>query len=116
MTDSAEVLVVLTTFPDESSAARCAEQLVQEGIVACAQVTETPVRSFYQWGGEMRCERESVVVLKTSARRWPELQARLTDLHPYDVPELIAIDARASQAYGAWLHRGCSGAAVEDHE
>lgn len=107
-TDSSEILVVMTTFPDEGSALACAERLVEEKLVACAQVGEERLRSFYVWQGELRSEREISVLLKTSTARWDDVQERLTDLHPYDVPELIALDARASQSYGAWLHRGCA--------
>ncbi len=108
MTDSSEVLVVFTTFPEETAAAECVERLVEERLVACGQIASTGIRSFYRWEGELRREEEVLVLLKTSIARWELLQSRLIDLHPYDVPEIVAVDARASQAYGAWLHRACS--------
>jgi periplasmic divalent cation tolerance protein len=108
MTDSSELIVILTSFPDETSAMRCAQTLVEERLVACAQVAEAPIRSIYHWEGQVRQERETLVTLKTSVARWPRIKTRLTDLHPYDVPELVALQASATQAYGAWLHRGCS--------
>lgn len=107
MTDTFELLVVYSTFADADDARRVAGALVEERIVACAQVMGSPVHSLYRWEGEVRGEDEVLLVMKTTEARWPELQHRLVDLHPYDVPEIVATPARASQSYGAWLYRMC---------
>ena len=107
MTDTLEVLVVYSTFSDPQDAQRVARQLVEERLVACAQILSTPIHSMYHWDGEVRSDDETLLLMKSTEARWPELQDRLMDLHPYDVPEIVATPARASQSYGAWLYRMC---------
>lgn len=107
MTDTLDVLVILSTFSDRDSALGVARQLVDEKLVACAQLVTAPIHSVYSWEGEVRGDDEVLLVLKSTEGRWPALQERLIDLHPYDVPEIVAMPARASQSYGAWLFRMC---------
>ncbi|MGH8199907.1 MAG: divalent-cation tolerance protein CutA [Steroidobacteraceae bacterium] len=98
-----EPLVVLTTCPDDAAAARIARELVESGLAAC--VTRVgPVHSTYRWRGAIRDEPEALLLIKTVTIRYPELEMRLKSLHPYEVPEIIALPVAAgSAAYLAWL-------------
>lgn len=105
----ATVMVVLTTLPDTRAAEALAERLIDEHLVACANVLPG-VRSIYRWEGEVRRDDEVLVILKTTRRALPRLQERLPALHPYDVPELVALDvAEGSEAYLDWVRAGTGG-------
>jgi periplasmic divalent cation tolerance protein len=97
-----EFFVVLTTCPDESTAARIARELIESRLAAC--VTRQPVRSTYAWQGRIHDAPEMLLIIKTPAARYAQLEQRLQSLHPYDVPEIIALPVAAgSAAYLAWL-------------
>lgn len=81
---------VTTTLPDQAAAERMAGVLVEERLAACAQVLG-PVSSTYQWQGRVERATEWFCHLKTTAARLPELQVRIGELHPYDVPEIVAV-------------------------
>jgi periplasmic divalent cation tolerance protein len=81
--------VVQTTVPGEPVATRLAEVLVGEGLAACVQM-EAPIRSWYRWEGAIEDSREIPLTLKVRGDRLEACLARLTELHPYDTPELIA--------------------------
>ena len=87
MTDCCQVT---TTLPDRASADRLAAVLVQERLAACAQVLG-PVSSTYSWQGSIEQSTECYCHLKTTMARLPALKARIRELHPYEVPEVIAL-------------------------
>lgn len=96
-------LVVLTTCPDEPTASRIARELVESGLAACVS-RAGPVRSTYRWQGAIQDEPEMLLVIKTVSERYPELEMRLKSLHPYEVPEVIALPVTAGSAeYLSWL-------------
>jgi len=77
--------------------------LVAERLAACAQVLG-PVSSTYRWKGEVEHAEEWYCYLKTTLGRLPELQKRIGELHPYDVPEVIAVPiSHGDEAYLAWV-------------
>ena len=79
-----------------------ARRLVEERLVACVNVA--PVRSVYRWEGEIQSDDEAVLTLKTTRDAWPRLRERFVELHPYDVPELIALPIEAGlPAYLSWV-------------
>ena len=96
-------LIVFSTCPDEDSAASLATALVSEGLAAC--VNRVPgVRSTYRWQGEIHDEPEVLLIAKTTRGRLSNLTARIEELHPYEVPEVIAVDIGAgSERYLDWL-------------
>lgn len=97
------VIVVFSTFPSEDKAAEIARTLVTEGLVACANLVP-PVRSIYRWQGEVCDERETLAMMKTTRERFEALRARLVALHPYEVPEVIALPVEAGHApYLDWV-------------
>jgi len=96
-------LLCLITFPDEDTAARVARALVDERLAACVSLIGG-VRSIYRWQGAVSDEREVLALAKTTAARLPELQRRVVELHPYDVPEVVALAAwQLHPPYLAWL-------------
>jgi len=99
------VIVVFSTFPSEDKAAEIARTLVSEGHAACANLVPT-VRSIYHWQGELCDERETLAVIKTTSERFEALRERLVALHPYEVPEVIAVPVEAGHApYLDWVAR-----------
>lgn len=76
---------------------------MEEKLAACAQVTG-PVSSFFHWEGQLDSATEWFCFLKTSADRYPALEQRLTSLHSYETPEVIAVPIeRCSPEYAAWV-------------
>lgn len=99
---SERIRVVLSTAPAEQ-AEGLARALVEARVVACVNVLPG-ARSVYRWQGEVQCEAESVLVMKTTAERYPDLEAALSKLHPYDVPELLALPVEAGlETYLGWV-------------
>ena len=101
MTDK---LVVLVTCRSAREAERIASRLVQTRLAACGNIVRSPVRSVYRWKDKIESAREVLLVIKTSRRRFAELQAAIKHLHSYEVPEIIALPiAAGSQGYLSWL-------------
>ena len=102
-TEPNEPIVVLTTCPDDAAAARIARELVESGLAACVS-RMGPVHSTYRWQGAVQDEPEVLLVIKTLNSRYSELEMRLKSLHPYEVPEIIALRVTAGSAdYLSWL-------------
>ena len=100
MTDA---LVVLVTAPSAEQAAALARALVEARLAACGNVVPG-LRSIYRWEGRVQDEPEALLVLKTTRDRLEALRERVLALHPYDVPEVLALPVEAgSAAYLAWL-------------
>ena len=99
----AEPVVVLPTCPDEAVAAKIARELVESGLSACVSRVG-PVHSTYRWQEAVQDEPEVLLIIKTVISRYSELEMRLKSLHPYEVPEIIALPVVAgSTDYLDWL-------------
>ena len=96
-------LLCLSTCPDAETAARIARTLVEEHLAAC--VNRIPgIHSTYRWQGKILDDAEVLLLIKTTRECFEALRARLAGLHPYEVPELIALDiADGSAAYLDWI-------------
>lgn len=104
-----EVLAVYLTFPDAQVAERIATELVESRLVACVNLLP-PATSLYRWQGELVKEAEVVGVAKTTRARLAELTRLVEELHPYDVPCLVAYPAvGGSEPYLAWLRQEARG-------
>ena len=101
--------IVLCNCPPRD-AERIAAALVEEARAAC--VSLTPVRSIYRWQGRLCTDEEVTLIIKVSAEGAPALRDRLLTLHPYEVPEIVALtvdEAASHEPYLAWV-RGASSA------
>jgi periplasmic divalent cation tolerance protein len=103
MTSTGDVRLVLTTIGSETDAVALATTLVDEHLAACVNVLPTMV-SIYRWKGSIERGNEHQVVIKTGADRLTALEARLRQLHPYELPEFLVLDlAGGGAAYLAWV-------------
>jgi len=98
-----KAVVVLVTAPDLKTARRLADALVGERLAAC--VTAVPgARSTYRWKGKVERAREVVLIVKTRAVLAKRVERRVRELHPYDVPEILAIPVASGEArYLRWI-------------
>ena len=97
------VRAVLTTAPNAEAGGVIARTLVEERLAACVNVIPG-VRSIYRWEGEIQDDPEVVLIIKTQADRCEALAARIKDLHPYDVPEVLVLPAvGGSASYLDWV-------------
>ena len=102
MTDA---VLVLTTLPTADAAAQIAKAVVGEKLAACANILPA-LRSIYRWQGQVQDESEVLVLLKTQRVHYARLKARILELHPYDVPEVLAIPVEQGHAaYLDWIAR-----------
>ncbi|HLV60616.1 MAG TPA: divalent-cation tolerance protein CutA [Fredinandcohnia sp.] len=100
---SSDAIAVLVTAPDRESADVLARALVEERRIACANVLPG-IRSVYRWEGRVEEGEEVLLVLKTTRARFEEVRARVVELHPYEVPEVIALPVVAGhEAYLRWI-------------
>jgi periplasmic divalent cation tolerance protein len=103
MSTQTETLVVLVTTPTAEKAAEIARAVVDERLAACGNVVPG-LRSIYRWQGAVQDEAEVLLLLKTTRARFEALRDRVVALHPYEVPEVIALQVEAgSAAYLAWI-------------
>ena len=104
-----DVRVVLITAPDAAAAENLARALVEERLAACVNVLPG-VRSFYRWEGSVQDDAELLLVAKTRAERVGALAARVNELHPYDLPEILELPATGgSKAYLDWVRTETQG-------
>jgi periplasmic divalent cation tolerance protein len=97
-----EIVIVLTTAPDPDVDS-WARTLVEERLAACVNV-HGPMASFYRWKGAVERDEERQVVIKTTKDRVPALQARLAELHSYELPEFLVLSVEGgSEAYLQWV-------------
>ena len=107
--DKAEFLVVLVTAPDEAVATEIARALVGESLAACVNIVPG-LRSIYRWQGKVEDEREVMLLIKTRREMFVRIEGRVKALHPYSVPEIIALPIRGGSAeYLAWIAQGSGG-------
>ncbi len=102
-----EVLVVLTTWPDAEKARAAARALVEEKLVACANLLPG-VESIYRWEGKLETSAEVMAIFKTTIDRVDALERRVLELHPYAVPEFLTLRVRDGlPAYLRWVEQSC---------
>lgn len=98
-----DVVLILTTVPDGARAEAIARSLVDERLAACVNVLAT-MTSFYRWQGKIEQEQERQIVIKTTRDRVAAVQARLVDLHAYEVPEFLVLPVSdGSTGYLDWV-------------
>ena len=98
-----ETQIVLCTVPDETVAQRIASALVGERLAACINIVPG-ITSVYRWKGAIETDSELLLIIKTTAAVYPQLQNRIRALHPYELPEIIAVSIDQGQPdYLAWI-------------
>ena len=96
-------LLVLTNLPDRAVAEKLADMLVERQLAACINIL-APCRSVYRWKGVIQHDEEHPVLIKTTASRYPALEAAIRACHPYELPEIIAVPIeRGLPAYLGWV-------------
>ena len=101
-------MIVLTTLGAAADADAFARTLVDERLAACVNVL-APMQSTYRWKGSVERDDERQLVLKTTRGRLAALEARVRELHPYELPEFVILEATASAAYAAWVDESTRG-------
>lgn len=97
-----ELIIVYTTYPDRDTAAAICRQLLEERLVACANLA--PADSMYHWKGEIVRETEYTALFKTNPGMVQQLRARYVQLHPYEIPCFVAWVAQGDPAYADWVY------------
>ncbi|HEY9763977.1 MAG TPA: divalent-cation tolerance protein CutA [Trichocoleus sp.] len=94
--------VVLVTASSQEEALKLADHLVKDALAACVNLF--PVQSVYTWQGELHHDTEWQLVIKTNLDCFAQLEARVRELHSYEVPEIIALPiVKGSEPYLSWL-------------
>lgn len=95
--------LVLTTCPDAETADRIAAQLVEAGLAACVNILPG-VRSVYRWQGRLERADEHLLLIKTRADHYAQVQGAVCDAHPYELPEVVSVPIDTGSApYLAWI-------------
>jgi periplasmic divalent cation tolerance protein len=97
-------LLCFTSCPDADTARRIADALVEERLAACVSVLPG-MQSTYRWQGAIERSDEVLLLVKTTPVRLAALQARIVALHPYELPELLAVEAGGLPPYLQWIAR-----------
>jgi periplasmic divalent cation tolerance protein len=98
-----EVIIILTNLPDREAALRLGHDLVTRRLAACVNVLSA-CASVYRWKGEMETTAEVPVLIKTRIARYAEVEAAIRELHPYELPEIVAVPAvRGLDEYLQWV-------------
>ncbi len=104
-----DFIVVLITAPNEADAAKMANDIVSSGLAACVNIIRN-IRSIYRWQGKIEDEGEVLMLAKTRKERFNALEKRVKELHPYTVPEIIALPIIAGfEGYLGWLKEETAG-------
>ncbi len=108
MNIDSEVVLVLSTFSDRATAETCARHLVENRSAACVQI-DGPIRSVYQWNGNLEADDEIRLLVKTSPESLNECVIALREHHPYEIPEIVVLHAHASESYASWVTEQTTG-------
>lgn len=103
-----ELILVLTTFPETEKAREVAKILLENRLAACCTIL--PGTSLYWWDEKLNEDKEVVMMIKTHLSLYPELEKKLKEIHPYQIPEIIALPIKAAnQSYSDWIKEVTSG-------
>ncbi len=98
-----DLQIVLCTVPDEATARQIASALVAERLAACVNIVPG-ITSVYRWKGAIETATELLLIIKTTAAAYLRLQDRILGLHPYELPEIIAVSLdQGLPEYLAWI-------------
>lgn len=98
-----ETLLIITNCPDEATANAIALTVIEEKLAACVNILPR-VQSIYRWQGKVESTSEIPLFFKSTAAGYPALESRIKALHPYDIPEIIALPiSRGLPAFLNWV-------------
>ena len=98
-----DLILVFCTFPDLGKARETGTALVESQLAACVNLIPG-VESIYRWEGKVETAAEVLAVFKTTSGAWGRFEARLRELHPYEVPEIVALrPEQVSEGYARWV-------------
>lgn len=113
--ETAQTLLILTNMPDEASARRLANGLLESRLAACINIL-APCTSVYRWKGAIEEAREVPVLIKTTTIRYAALEDAIRAAHPYELPEIIAVPiGHGLPAYLDWVAAETSSSTPESH-
>ena len=96
-------MIVIMTAPSKEEAVKIVRTLLEERLIACANIID-PVYSLFWWKEKIEDEKEVLVIMKSHQKLFEKLSKRVTELHSYDVPEILALPiAEGSQSYLDWM-------------
>ncbi len=103
MSDEVKHILVLTTCPGSISAKKIAQELVTENLAACVNIV-SGVQSFFSWVGKVDTANEHLLLIKTTLDRYEALEKKIKKIHPYELPEIIAVPIQTGLAgYLDWI-------------
>lgn len=98
-----DAIVVFMTAANADEARRIANELVERQLAACVQILPE-IESIYRWKGEVQRETEILLLAKTTAAQFDDLEKAVREIHSYDTPEIVAVPmSHVSEPYRAWL-------------
>jgi periplasmic divalent cation tolerance protein len=101
-------IVIFGTAGSEQEASKIAEYLVINRLAACVNIIPS-IQSVYRWKGEINIDKEVLMIIKTDASRFLEIEQAVRSLHSYEVPELIAFPIQQGlQGYLDWIAKSVS--------
>lgn len=105
-----QYLVVLTTVDSGERARELGRRLVESCLAACVQVVG-PISSTYRWKNKVETSQEWLCLIKSRQNLYPKVEAAIGEIHPYEVPEIVALPiSRGSESYLMWLDEAVRGA------
>jgi periplasmic divalent cation tolerance protein len=103
MPNKSQFLLVLSTCPGSITAKKIANELVADQLAACVQVIPG-VQSFFRWVGKVDNKEEHLLLIKTTSERYQAVQDRIQAMHPYELPEIVAVPVSGGlPGYLAWI-------------
>ena len=103
MSEIPQHIIVLCTCPDEQTATIIADRLVGEACAACVNIVQG-IQSVYQWQGKIKHDKELLLIIKTRQDNYPALESLIRQLHPYELPEIVAVSIECGlNEYLKWI-------------
>ena len=108
------MLIVFTTAPNTEEAENLAQAIIEAKLAACVQILPA-MKSFYIWEDEIQTDSENLLLIKTLAEKFDELERFIRTNHSYDLPEIVAVSAeKVSESYLNWMIESLKGKKVKE--
>ena len=105
MSEETKYLVVLNTCPGSITAKQIAQDLVANNLAACVNIIPE-IHSYFKWGNTIKNEEEYLLVIKTTVDAYPRVEKKILSLHPYELPEIIAVPIGTGfEDYLNWINQ-----------